>query len=114
VPRLYVECVSGDAGSWLGRTQARAPTVHESIKRRIGTRRAQAKCLRSTREAGSQARVPVPQCKRDAGSVNSKEARVNKRDSPRISADIHIDRKQPLGVSLKGSSLRGLATLRSG
>jgi hypothetical protein len=32
-------------------------------------------------------------------------ARVDKKDSPRISEDIHIDRKQPLGVSLKGSSL---------
>jgi hypothetical protein len=31
--------------------------------------------------------------------------RVNKTDSPRISEDIHIDRKQPHGVSLKGSSL---------
>ena len=31
--------------------------------------------------------------------------RVNKQDSPRISREIHIDRKQPLGVSLKGSSL---------
>jgi hypothetical protein len=40
----------------------------------------------------ARARVPVPQ-------------RVNKRDSPRISEDIHIDRKQSLGVSLKGSSL---------
>src|SRR5438128_5670068 len=37
-------------------------------------------------------------------------ARVNKADSPRISEDIHIDRKQPLGVSLKGSSLQVLAT----
>jgi hypothetical protein len=37
--------------------------------------------------------------------VDSKEVRVNKRDSPRISKEIHIDRKQPLGVSLKGSSL---------
>jgi hypothetical protein len=48
--------------------------------------------------------------KRDAGSVNSKELRVNKRDSPRISKEIHIDRKQPLGVSLKGSSEQVLAT----
>jgi len=37
--------------------------------------------------------------------VDSKEVRVNKRDSPRISKEIHIDRKPPLGVSLKGSSL---------
>ncbi len=42
--------------------------------------------------------------------INSKEVRVNKRDSPRISKEIHIDRKQPLGVSLKGSSERVLAT----
>src|SRR4051812_46364324 len=45
----------------------------------------------------------------DAGSINSKELRVNKRDSPRISKEIHIDRKQPLGVSLKGSPKQVLA-----
>jgi hypothetical protein len=49
-------------------------------------------------------------CQRDAGSINPKEVRVNKRDSPRISKEIHIDRKQPLGVSLKGSSEQVLAT----
>ena len=70
---------------------------------------------------GTQPRAPQPQqakvgpagasglchmsAARDAGSINSKEVRVNKRDSPRISKEIHIDRKQPLGVSLKGSSL---------
>jgi hypothetical protein len=47
-----------------------------------------------------------------AGSINSKEVRVNKRDSPRISNEIHIDRKQPLGVSLKGSSVEVLAAMR--
>ena len=35
---------------------------------------------------------------------------VNKKDSPRISKEIHIDRKQPLGVSLKGSSLVSFGT----
>lgn len=39
---------------------------------------------------------------------------VNKRDSPRISREIHIDRKQHLGVSLKGSSLEVLAARRPG
>ena len=53
---------------------------------------------------------PCHSVKRDAGSIDSKEVRVNKRDSPRISKEIHIDRKQPLGVSLKGSSEQVLAT----
>jgi hypothetical protein len=35
---------------------------------------------------------------------------VTKEIRPRISKEIHIDRKQPLGVSLKGSSERVLAT----
>src|SRR6185312_16934385 len=48
----------------------------------------------------------------DAGSINSKEVRVDKRDSPRISNEIHIDRKQPLGVSLKGSPVEVLAACR--
>jgi hypothetical protein len=46
--------------------------------------------------------------------IDSKQVRVNKRDSPRISKEIHIDRKQPLGVSLKGSSLEVVSDLRSG
>jgi hypothetical protein len=89
-------------------------------------------CLRSTsqlRDAGSsheraQPRAPwgsrekwvtgkgacaTQVLQRDAGSINSKELRVNKRDSPRISREIHIDRKQPLGVSLKGSPKQVLA-----
>ena len=47
---------------------------------------------------------------REAGNrrSNPEEVRVDKKDSPRISEDIHIDRKQPLGVSLKGSSLAPL------
>ena len=53
-------------------------------------------------------------CQRDAGSINSKEVRVNKGDSPRISKEIHIDRKQPLGVSLKGSSVEVGSDLRLG
>jgi hypothetical protein len=64
----------------------------------------------------SQARVPaVHEC---GGMwlgrwiVDSKEVRVNKKDSPRISQEIHIDRKQPLGVSLKGSSVEVLAACR--
>src|SRR6185503_13786450 len=77
---------------------------------------------------GTQPRAPQPQqakvgpaggprlchisAARDAGSINSKEVRVNKRDSPRISKEIHIDRKQPLGVSLKGSSVEVLAACR--
>ena len=35
---------------------------------------------------------------------------VNKTDSPRISAISTFDRKQPLGVSLKGSSLVSFGT----
>jgi hypothetical protein len=83
-------------------SQARVPAVHE----RTGV--AGEGACGPPEKMGAQARVPVPQCKRDAGSVNSKEVRVNKRDSPRISREIHIDRKQPLGVSLKGSSLAPL------
>ena len=74
--RLYVECMSRDAGSSDERAQPRAATVHER--------------------------------KRTQDLVTGKSAcatRVNKADSPRISEDIHIDRKQPLGVSLKGSPL---------
>jgi hypothetical protein len=47
--------------------------------------------------------VPVPRQERfDKG--------VTKEIRPGFSRDIHIDRKQPVGVSLKGSSLRVLAT----
>jgi hypothetical protein len=84
--RLYVECVQRDAGSSHESAQPKAAAVHE----RSGF-------------TGKSACATVS--KRDAGLINSKELRVNKRDSPRISEDIHIDRKQPLGVSLKGSSL---------
>jgi hypothetical protein len=35
---------------------------------------------------------------------------VTKEIRPRISKEIHIDKKQPLGVSLKGSSEQVLAT----
>jgi hypothetical protein len=56
--------------------------------------------------------VPVPQTLKSGSRKrrsNPEEVRVNKRDSPRISEDIHIDRKQPLGVSLKGSPKQVLA-----
>jgi hypothetical protein len=65
--------------------------------------------LRSTRSGVTGKSACATVSKRDAGSINSKELRVNKRDSPRISKEIHIDRKQPLGVSLKGSPKQVLA-----
>jgi hypothetical protein len=64
-----------------------------SVKgRRIEPRAESASAATLNREAGNR-------------SSNPEEVRVDKKDSPRISEDIHIDKKQPLEVSLKGSSL---------
>lgn len=67
------------------------------------------------RRIESQARVSAPQEPKsgtEKKQVFPKRFGVNKRDSPRISKEIHIDRKQHLGVSLKGSSLEVLAARR--
>src|SRR5579864_2246023 len=68
--------------------------------------------LRPGRKAKTQPRAAVPHecCKGSLDRLTHKEVRVNKKDSPRISREIHIDRKQPLGVSLKGSPLESFGT----
>ncbi len=82
-----------------GRIFRVAGSSHESARRRgrLHPNRPKAglpgaPVLRFTKEWESQARVPVPQ-----GLI--------KQIRPGYPKDINIDRKQPLGVSLKGSSL---------
>ena len=79
-------------------SQARAPAVHE----RSGIKGKSACATSAAKAAGSQ------DSSRERFGLS--QERRDKRDSPRISREIHIDRKQPLGVSLKGSSERVLAT----
>jgi hypothetical protein len=67
-----------------------------SVKgRRIESRAESASATTPNREAGNR-------------RSNPEEVRVDKKDSPGYPEDIHIDRKQPLGVSLKGSSLESV------
>jgi hypothetical protein len=83
MPRLYVECIS--KGRWI---EHRQEYLHPA-KPKAGWSGTPDAC---------------------ATKSDSKELGVNKRDSPRISTDIHIDRRQPLGVILKGSSLVSVGT----
>ena len=99
-------------GRWIG-SQARVPPPQQAKSGLVGgpgacATSAKGRWIESRKCAGEGA--CNPRALKGRWIVNSTEVRVNKRDSPRDIRDIHIDRKQPLGVSLKGSSLVSFGT----